>query len=226
MSHMRVACLGNMNNNMFCLVRYLRDRGYDAHLLMLSHEQEHFLPEADTYSQNYSTFVRRLQWGSDPDFAKTTAKTIRKDLDGFDAIIACNYAPAFLQKAGIELTVFCPHGSDYYEVAFQKDHHNELTPLAQAQRTSIQEARFIMAPKTNPDREWYWHTLQPKGERVNHPTPLLYLPEYTPERIARFWSPGLAYETLSKIKKEHDLLLFQHARQCWTPPRPYQCPQR
>lgn len=32
--NVKIACITNMNNNMFCLVRYLRDMGYDAHLFL------------------------------------------------------------------------------------------------------------------------------------------------------------------------------------------------
>lgn len=215
---MRVACLGNMNNNMFCLVRYLRDRGLDAHLLLLSHEHAHYLPEADSYGREHEAYVRRLGWGSEPDFAKTEPAQIARDLAGFDAVIGCNYAPAFLHKAGRRLDIFCPHGSDYYEVAFYTDERGEPTPLARAQRAAIREAAFIMAPFTNPDRERYWSAIAPTGERIGHPIPLLYLPEYAPERMARFWTPGPASKALARLREQHGLLVFQHVRQCWANP--------
>ncbi|MGE4291013.1 MAG: hypothetical protein AB7E32_02275 [Desulfovibrio sp.] len=215
---MRVACLGNMNNNMFCLVRYLRDRGLDAHLLLLSHEHAHYLPEADTYGRKHEAYMHRLGWGSEPDFAKTEPARIARDLAGFDAVIGCNYAPAFLHKAGRRLDIFCPHGSDYYEVAFYTDERGEPTPLARAQRAAIHEAAFIMAPFTNPDRERYWSAIDPTGERVAHPIPLLYLPEYSPERMALFWTPGTASRALASLREQHGLLVFQHVRQCWASP--------
>jgi hypothetical protein len=50
---MKVAILGNMNNNGFSLMRYLRDLGVDAHLLLYSNDGkgslEHFKPENDTF---------------------------------------------------------------------------------------------------------------------------------------------------------------------------------
>jgi glycosyltransferase involved in cell wall biosynthesis len=215
---MRVACLGNMNNNMFCLVRYLRDRGLDAHLLLLSHEHERYLPEADTYGHGHRAWVRRLGWGSEPDFAKTDPERIRRDLEGFEAFIGCNYAPAFLHKAGLGLDVFCPHGSDYYEVPFYTDERGEPTPLALAQRAAIREAAFYMAPYTNPDRERFWDGIGPTGERSPHPIPLLYLPEYTPERMARYCEPGRDADALRELKRKRGLLVVQHIRQCWANP--------
>lgn len=50
---MKVALVGNMNNNNFSLLRYLRDIGVDAHLLLYSNDGEgslsHFTPEADCW---------------------------------------------------------------------------------------------------------------------------------------------------------------------------------
>jgi hypothetical protein len=48
----KIALLGNMNNNNFALLRYFRDLGVDAHLLLMSNDGKgvsgHFKPEADT----------------------------------------------------------------------------------------------------------------------------------------------------------------------------------
>ena len=52
MIKIKIACIGNMNNNMFCLVRYLRDKGYDAHLFLVD-EFDHFLPGSDSYNLEY-----------------------------------------------------------------------------------------------------------------------------------------------------------------------------
>jgi glycosyltransferase involved in cell wall biosynthesis len=48
----KIALLGNMNNNNFALLRYFRELGVDAHLLLMSNDGKgvsaHFTPEADT----------------------------------------------------------------------------------------------------------------------------------------------------------------------------------
>jgi hypothetical protein len=50
---MKVALLGNMNNNFFSLMRYFRDLGCDAHLLLYTNDGAgslaHFRPEDDTW---------------------------------------------------------------------------------------------------------------------------------------------------------------------------------
>ena len=46
---MRIACIGNMNNMMFTLCRYLRDNGYDANLFCFKDEAVNFLPGTDSF---------------------------------------------------------------------------------------------------------------------------------------------------------------------------------
>ncbi len=50
---MKIAVLGNMNNNGFAVMRYLRDLGVDAHLLLYANDGigtlSHFRPEDDTW---------------------------------------------------------------------------------------------------------------------------------------------------------------------------------
>ena len=50
---MKIAILGNMNNNGFALMRYLRDLGADAHLVLFANDGtgslSHFVPNNDTF---------------------------------------------------------------------------------------------------------------------------------------------------------------------------------
>lgn len=50
---MKIGLIGNMNNNNFALMRYFRDLGADAHLLLYTNDGKgslsHFRPEADTW---------------------------------------------------------------------------------------------------------------------------------------------------------------------------------
>lgn len=50
---MKIALLGNMNNNNFAILRYFRDLGLDAYLLLFHNDgkynSNHFKPEADTF---------------------------------------------------------------------------------------------------------------------------------------------------------------------------------
>lgn len=212
----KIACIGNMNNNMFSLVRYLRDRDYDADLLMMSHEKEHYRPEADAYGDDYKHYTRQLSWGGESNFDATPAEVIARDLEGYSCLIGCNYAPAFLSKAGLSLDIFCPHGSDYYEVPFYTDAQGNPTTLAAAQRDGIRNALYIMSPETNQTREQYWKLLAPKGKRIFHPIPLLYLPQY--ENLALHQGTDNLSGRFNAFKARYKHCIFHHVRHCWHNP--------
>lgn len=62
---MKVALIGNMNNNNFAIMRYFRDNGIDAHLLLYSNdginELSHFSPNNDTNQYNkWEPFIHKL----------------------------------------------------------------------------------------------------------------------------------------------------------------------
>jgi hypothetical protein len=62
---MKIALIGNMNNNNFAIMRYFRDLGADAHLLLYEDDgkfsHEHFRPEADTWNiEKWSPFITRM----------------------------------------------------------------------------------------------------------------------------------------------------------------------
>jgi hypothetical protein len=64
---MKVAILGNMNNNGFALMRYFRDLGVDAHLLLYSNDGigslEHFKPENDTFEiEKWRAFIHQTSF--------------------------------------------------------------------------------------------------------------------------------------------------------------------
>lgn len=61
---MKIGLIGNMNNNNFALMRYFRDLGADAHLLLFANDGEgtlsHFKPEADTWQiDKWAPFIHR-----------------------------------------------------------------------------------------------------------------------------------------------------------------------
>ncbi len=61
---MKIGLIGNMNNNNFAMMRYFRDLGADAHLLLYSNDGtgclSHFTPEADTWEiERWKPFIHR-----------------------------------------------------------------------------------------------------------------------------------------------------------------------
>jgi len=61
---MKIALIGNMNNNNFAIMRYLRNLGADAHLLLTSNDGKgvlsHFKPESDTWEmENWQPYIHQ-----------------------------------------------------------------------------------------------------------------------------------------------------------------------
>lgn len=109
---MKIALLGNMNNLNFCLMRYLRDLGMDAYLLMYKDELSVFLPECDTYELNkWQPYIitTPLANNSMASFLRISKKTIINSLQGYDFYIGNGLAPSYFDKAGIKLDLFIPY---------------------------------------------------------------------------------------------------------------------
>ena len=71
---MRIALIGNMNNNKFSLMRYFRDLGVDAHLFLYANDGigscSHFRPEDDTFDiKKWKPFIRQMQIQNAPSSA-------------------------------------------------------------------------------------------------------------------------------------------------------------
>jgi len=68
---LKIGLIGNMNNNNFAMMRYFRDLGADAHLLLYSNDGKgtlsHFTPEADTWElQRWAPFIARTTIPNSP----------------------------------------------------------------------------------------------------------------------------------------------------------------
>ena len=139
-SNLRIAFVGNMNNNFFCLMRLLRDRGISSDLLLFKNEFEHFLPEADSFDENdyVLSSVKRLTWSyGATDFFNTSKKEISSVISNYDFIIGLGPAPAYLSKANRDLDLFIPYGGDLLQIAIceeinfsprRQKNHKELLP--------------------------------------------------------------------------------------------------
>jgi len=62
---MKIALIGNMNNNNFSIMRYFRDLGTDAHLLRWRDDEigpnNHFIPENDTRNMDkWKPYIHKL----------------------------------------------------------------------------------------------------------------------------------------------------------------------
>lgn len=222
---MKVACIGNMNNNLFSLTRYLRDEGIDAELLLFGDEQSHFHPSADSFTREYESFVQQLTWSALPSgFAGISLKEIENTLNTYDFIIGCGAAPAFLNRIGRPLDMFIPYGSDLYRIPFfqlsgvpwKKIHR--YYALARNQRKGIQETRYVSLDATNEDFEEVLTSLHINGSRLKVACPFLYVPQYSDEDFLVHMRRSPHYESFKSIRQKHDLVVFHQSRHEWSSP--------
>jgi glycosyltransferase involved in cell wall biosynthesis len=214
----RVALIGNMNNNFFAVCRYLRDRGVDAHLLLFDHETAHFGPAHDTFDLGYRAFTRQLGWGSN--YLTVHASVVADDLAEFDFLIGCGPAPAFAWRAGRVLDLFIPYDSDIALLPFPRlvNPRIQAAYLAQcvAQRRGIRAAPVLAMDMTNDALEAFYKRLHYPGRRLRRGIPMLYTAEYGPDTIARYYDRTHWYHEFAAIRSRHDLVVFHHARHFWT----------
>lgn len=225
MKNKKIACIYNMNSNMFTITRFLRDRGYDAHLLLID-EVDHFLPKADSFLDDYENYTHQLDWWPktplpDGRWTDVTPRRIKEDLREYDILLGCGFSPAFVEYGGRKLDLFIPYGSDLYEVPFtkmwlaKKDSINNLYP--KLQKKGIENAKFVVCDYTV-EIEPVFKKFDLKGQRKTLFPPIFYTQDFNKNAISKFYDKSVLYPVLKKLRFENELLIFQHSRQSWKNP--------
>jgi hypothetical protein len=215
---LKVALLGNMNNNQFALARYLRDAGVDADLLLFDNEVGHFGPAADTFDLGYQRYCRTLEWGTPMGVVTTPKRTIAADLGPYDVIIGCGPAPAYCERIGRTLDVFVPYGGDLLELTQyalgRPEALHRRWHAVHLQRLGIRRSAIVhMAPC--PMFEGRYAQLQPRSERWALGLPMIHLPTYDRSSIERHAAKTHWWSEFQRVREQHDVLLFAHARHVW-----------
>lgn len=132
-ARMKVALVGNMNNNNFAMLRYLRDLGVDAHLLLFENELDHFVPENDTWQvAKWQPYIHALPFGNNPrHLVLKSGALIREALREYPLSIGSGLAPALFRKAGLRLSIFYPYacGIEWVGVLSSDERPRSLTHL-------------------------------------------------------------------------------------------------
>ncbi len=240
----KIALLGNMNNNLFNMCRFLRDRGFDAVLYILPYDSTHFLPEADSYDDSYKSYVKTISWGNPYEMEQVSVDEIRKELGEYHFIIGCGTAPAYLAKAGMTLDLFTPYGSDlyhypffnllkpkkfisYFSSFFKKNSEIQQSvsrsanwkgyiPFVLHQRKGIRQTRN--AAFLSSGQDIYAVALRKLGFRNTYfrfSVPMIYTPQYNSESIAKYYQRSPWFEKFNDIRKSTDFLIFSNCRHCW-----------
>ncbi len=120
---MKIALIGNMNNNGFSIMRYFNYLGIETHLFLFQNDGkgpfEHFKPENDTWEyEKWEKYIHRMKISNGyrgiigyPEklefpFYSLYLKNLFKD---FDKLIGTGIAPAIFSRAGLKLDIFYPY---------------------------------------------------------------------------------------------------------------------
>ena len=218
---MRIACIGNMNNMMFTLCRYLRDNGYDANLFCFKDEAVNFLPGTDSFDENYLEYTINLNVSRNDLFDQKIIEQVQSDLKEYDFLIGNDYAPALVLSIGRKLNIFVPHGSDIYAYPFNKIKNKEVNNVwwtnavysfGKLQKLGIQYTDMIIFPDEYEKNIPFKAKLKAKGVFHGFTIPMLYIPQY--QLLAKNNIPtGLNFAAdFLAIRSKFDLMVFSHSR--------------
>jgi hypothetical protein len=218
MPRIKVAIIGNMNNNAVNLARYLQDAELDCTVLFYPHELDHFKPLSDGYTAN-TLPNRTLDWGRYQDVYTVSGKRIARDLESFDFLIGSRLAPIFVQKAGRRLDVFMPTGGDIWTVpvfsGFTPSNLAKFLFFSGKQQLGIQASRAIFFDRTNNETETVIAPVIAGLPRYEHPIPCIYYPEFEGERMLERRNQSALFGALKTIRDKNDLLLIHHVKHLW-----------
>ncbi len=217
---MKVAFVGNMNNWFFSVVRLLRDRGVDAHLFMAGNEGMMFHPSFDSFDLEYREYTHELPVGN-PLFLHSVAPSdIRRVLAPYDFVVGCGAMPAYAEKAGFQLDVFWPYGSDLTELPFMRlgvPQRGSLRAFADVrffQRRGIRRARAHVG-MFELEHEQALDRIGTEGVRTGIPVAPLYPKDFMPEAIERTRKRSTWADEFAHVRASSDVLVYHASRQLW-----------
>ena len=201
-------------------MRYLRDLGLDADLLMYRNEHDLFQPGNDTWEiEKWQPYIKNLDLYNDVwEWLKVKPKEINEKIQGYDIYIGCGLTPAYFHKAGRKLDIFTPYsyGIEFITPAIFDPKHprSSLQKLyvRRFQEKGIKNARVVTTVQPFFFRDFNNIYQRLKIKPLPFPIPMIYNREQTdhlhPEQD----------EDLSRylhIFKQKDLVVFSHSRQLW-----------
>jgi hypothetical protein len=214
---MNIACIGNMNNMLFQIGRYLMDEGNEITFFLLE-EFDHFLPEVDTFESMKKYSIKKLGWNFKT-FTKITAKEIRNKFSQYDYLMGTDLAPAYLFKAGMKLDIYFPHGSDLYEYPFfrYRNHPPQLWEIpanivSRAQFKGIKETEAVSLDVSDEVYEKPYAKIRTKDQKRLVSPPFLYYKQYT----EHYPSLSSLHDTFFEIRKQYKFIVFQQISQDWS----------
>ena len=226
----KVALVGNMNNNFFSLIRYLRDKNIQAELFLLNNEMGHFLPECDTYDLSHRAYTHTLNFGNLYWFLNE-CNMIKKDfhfqieyLKAFDYIIACGAALGFLEFFDIHVNMFIPYGGDvtilpFYVPSQNPNHREHLDAFSSYQMQAIKNVDTVITTNDFTIVDVFADGLNKlnvlKKTIGLEYFPFIYHPIYAPDNIIEYFSRSYWANEFLSIRNSTSLLIISHVRHVW-----------
>lgn len=222
----RIAFISNSNNFNFAILRYLRDKGWAADLILTEDETSgsHYHPSRDSFDDEYLKYSKTVKWGStkkkflfsNPFKRSQIAKKIREDLAGYDFFICSMGIPAYLSLANMPVHIFMPLGFDAREMPlyrFKRKYKSGLNFLewntrAFYQRKGIRNSVSII---TGVNSHGEIKSLEPKGKIFHELIPGFYFPQYEKKEIDK-------EQVLKRYIPDYqagDFIVFSQNRQGW-----------
>jgi glycosyltransferase involved in cell wall biosynthesis len=228
-----------MNNGMFALTRHLRDRGIDADLLFtLPLGHEHFHPKADTFDLRDLAFCYEVCW-LDGGFYRADPGAIRRDMRGYDMVLANGAEAAVLSLAEVPIDIYFPYGDDLVtyaglppaftgsQLARQQLRvllkRSDLTVGRLRKGTQFGHVRRAICTAQNVIVDWAnaeWDDALgalPLAGRIHRSAwPFIYAGPYREQREDRGWGDVHWRSATDRLRTERDLVVLYHGRHEWT----------
>lgn len=227
----RVAIVGNMNNNGFALLRYLRDLGADAWLLPFSTDGvgnlAHFAPQNDTWDfDKWSAWIQQLEvpntsmallgvhgtlWRPD------RRRSINRQLSAFDHFIGSGVAPGLFHTLGRRLDVFAPYGMGielYGHIEFVHRRQDSVARYMSLGVTRWYQAQGIRETLCCLNAEM--SLTKASFDSIGKPFERLAYPMVYNREVAPSQPPAYLVEAIRRMR-EAELSMFCAARLLWVP---------
>lgn len=228
---MKIALLGNTCNNNFAWLRYFRDLGADAHLLLYSNEglpdsNPIHNPEWDTWDiGRYSNYIHRLAVPNGieglvgrPDKFRMRPSTaeLNQMFSGYDIYIGSGISPGLFARMGRSLSLFYPYSTGVEwvgegETAKKLRTLNLQLPfrlyVKKMQVLGIRTARLVSNTALD--------ETQTVLRRIRPDTLVQYIPQYyNREEIPKnVFDPAIDH--LLQVVGEDSFRIFSHMRHHW-----------
>ncbi len=216
-SALRIALIGNMNNNLFSVFRYFREIDINAELFCFEGEMEHFKPENDTVCfDQYKPYIHVLPLRNTPkDMFFLGKHELRTMLGSYDLFVGCGFSPIVINSLGRRLDLFIPYSNlieglepvNGYEI-FHIHWWIIRLVVKYLQKKALLKSRYITSAPWLEDRNAYLIKIKYPSERVLWTNiPIVYNKENheynmkTSEYIEKF--------------KQSSMVLISHTRHEW-----------